>query len=150
MHVPEELPDIPIGTSVAQERIVIEDDALATNAYGHLLRYLLKTMCIPGAHVLDIVISKDQIYLPMEPVHDVVPVGGVSLTEVTQVEYDAVFRDGFVPAADEFIIHFGGIPEGTVAECNDVVVAEMGIGSKPDVVQAKLIHHSRLDQTKAV
>lgn len=86
----------------------------------------------------------------MEPVHDVVPVGGVSLTEVTQMEHDAVFRDGFVPAADEFIIHFGGIPEGTVAEFNDVFVAKMCIGCKPDVVRAKLIHHSRLDQTKVV
>lgn len=57
--------------------------------------------------------------------------------KVSQMENDSVFRYSLVPAADEFGIHLRCIFEWAVAESDDVLVAEMGVGGEPEVLRRK-------------
>lgn len=141
MDMAEELPDIPVRAAIAQERIVIQDDTLPSYANGHLLSHELEALHEALLDVLHIMVSENEIDFSVKPVHDIVPISGAPHAEISEVKHDTVFRDCFVPSADEFFIHFSGIPKRAAAETNDVLVAEMRVGCEPEVVSGiKLIN----------
>ena len=53
--------------------------------------------------------------------------------KVPEMKDDAVLRDGFPPAADEFGIHLLCILERPVAEADDVLMAEVCVRCEPDL-----------------
>ena len=139
MNVAEELPDVPIGAAVAEEGVVVEDDSLASHADGHLLgdEFELAHIALPEA--FHIMIAEDEVLAAGEGAEDVVPEARTAVSEVPQMEDDAVLRDGLPPAANQFGIHLLRVLERTVAITYDVLVAEMGVGSEPDVFGVEFI-----------
>ena len=135
----KQLPHIPVRAAVGEEGVVVQDDALTSNTNGHLLGHELEASHKSLLDVLHIVVAQNQIYLAVQAVHDVVPVLRPAEAEVSQVEHDAVLRNGLVPSADDFLVHLRSTSKGPAAEANDVLVAEMRICRKPDVVGFKFV-----------
>lgn len=61
------------------------------------------------------------------------------MSEVAQMEDDAVIRHGFPPATDELGIHLFGIPERPVAVSDDVLMAEVGVRGEPDFLRGEFV-----------
>lgn len=78
VDVPEELPDVPVGAAVAEEGIVVQDYALPADADGHLLGHEFEALHETLLDALHVMITENKVYLPVEPVDDVVPVAGIS------------------------------------------------------------------------
>lgn len=112
MHMAEELPDVTVGTAIAEKRIVVEYDTLFSHTDGHLLGHLFKALHEALLDILHVVVPKDKINLSVKQGHDTVPAGGFPQAEITQMEYDAVLRYDFVPTPDELLIHFINISKG--------------------------------------
>ena len=100
MDVAEELPDVPIGATVAEEWVVVQDDSLSANAYGHLLGNHFEVAHKGLADALHIVVPQDEVLAAGKVAEDVVPEPGAAVGKVSQVEHDAVFRHRFPPATD--------------------------------------------------
>ena len=140
MYMAEELPYVPVRPAVTQERIVVQDNALAADTNGHLLGHKFEALHEALLDVLHVMVPENEVNLPVESVHDVIPITRMPHAEISEVEHDTVFRDCFVPSADEFFIHFSGIPKWAFAETDDVLVAEMRVGSEPDVIRFELVN----------
>ena len=119
---------------------MVQNNTLSSHPDGHLLGYEFKALHETLLDVLHVMVSKDKVYLSVQSVHDIVPVLGASHTEVSKVEHDALGRDGCIPSADEFLIHFGGILEGTATEADDVLMTEMRIRGEPEVLRFELVN----------
>lgn len=137
MNMAEQLPDIPVGPAISQERIVVEHNGLTTNADGHLLGDMFETSHDSLLDLLHVVVPEDKVDPAVQPADDLVPLLGTAEGEVPEVEDEAVRRDGLVPAADKGFIHVRYVPErpGTVAE--DVFVVKMCVGGEPDLTGFK-------------
>lgn len=140
MYMAEELPYVPVRPAVTQERIVVQDNALAADTNGHLLGHKFEALHEALLDVLHVMVPENEVNLPVESVHDVIPIARMPHAEISEVEHDTVFRDCFVPSADEFFIHFSDIPKRAAAETDDVLVAEMRVGSEPKILRFKLIN----------
>ena len=134
MNVAEELPDIPIGTAVTEEWIVVEDDGLSTHADGHLLGDMFEFTHVPLAETFHVVVAKDEVFVAGECTQDVVPEARTAVSEVSKVENNTVARDGLPPAFDELGVHLLRVFERTIAEADDVLVTEVGVRCEPDVI----------------
>ena len=128
VDVSEELPDVTVGAAVAEERIVVEDDSLPAYTDGHLLGDQFEV-----AHES----LEDEVFVAGEGIEDIIPKARTAVGEIAQVEDDAIVRNGLPPSSDEFGIHLRCIYEWSVAESDDVLVAEVGVGGEPDVLGLK-------------
>lgn len=137
MDVPEELPDIPVGAAVAEERVVVQDDSLAIDADGHLLYDHLEVAHEALADTLHIMVAQDEVLAAGEGAEDGVPESGATMREIPKVEHDAVFRHRLPPAMDKLCIHLLRVVERPVAVADDVLVPEMSVGCEPDLVRGK-------------
>lgn len=134
MNVTEELPDIPIGTSVTEEWIVVEDDGLAAHADGHLLDDMFEFTHVPLAEAFHVVVAQDEVFVAWQCAENVIPEVRTAVSEVSKVENNTVARYGLPPASNEFGIHLFRILERPVAESDDVLVTEVGVRCEPDVI----------------
>ena len=137
MDVTEELPDVSIRAAIAEEGIVVQDDSLSAHADGHLLgdEFEVTHEALPDA--LHVVVAQNEVFAAGEGAENIVPEPGAAVSEVPQVEYDAVLRHRFPPAADKLCVHLFGIPKRTVAEADDVLVPKVGVGREPYLVRGK-------------
>lgn len=134
MHVPEELPYVPIGSAVAEEWIVVQYNSLPSHADSHLLADCLEVVHKALVDTFHIMVAEDEILAAGEGAEDVVPESGTAVRKVAQVEYDSVFRYRIPPAADELSVHLLNIIEWPITESDDVLVPEVSIRGKPNQI----------------
>lgn len=132
VDVSEKLPHIPIGPAIGEERVVIEDDALATDADGHLLGDMLETVHETLLHLFHVVVPEDEVNLTIQSTEDVVPFLGAAEREIPKVEDDPVRRDGRVPVLHKGAIHLRDVPEGPGTKPEDILMVEVGVRGEPD------------------
>ena len=138
MHMPEELPYIPVCTPIGQKGIVIENERLPCHAYAHLLRDVFKTPHITLTDAFHIMVAQNEEYLSVQAIENIIPLLAPAKTEITQVKYDAVDRDSLVPSAYQFLIHLRYARERAVAETENVLVMEMRVRGEPNFIRMKL------------
>ena len=146
----EELPDVTVGAAVAEERIVVEDDSLPAYTDGHLLGDQFEVAHESLADGFHVVVAQDEVFVAGEGIEDIIPKARTAVGEIAQVEDDAIVRNGLPPSSDEFGIHLRCIYEWSVAESDDVLVAEMGVGGEPDVLGKISFKKSLLEVSKNV
>ena len=137
VDVSEELPDVTVGAAVAEERIVVEDDSLPAYTDGHLLGDQFEVAHESLADGFHVVVAQNEVFVAGEGIEDIIPKARTAVGEIAQVEDDAIVRNGLPPSSDEFGIHLRRIYEWSVAESDDVLVAEVGVGGEPDVLGLK-------------
>lgn len=137
VDVSEELPDVTVGAAVAEERIVVEDDSLPPYTDGHLLGDQFEVAHESLADGFHVVVAQNEVFVAGEGIEDIIPKARTAVGEIAQVEDDTIVRNGLPPSSDEFGIHLRRIYEWSVAESDDVLVAEVGVGGEPDVLGLK-------------
>lgn len=70
---------------------------LLADFYVHLHCYMLKSVNVTLAYILQIMVAHNQIYLSVQPVKDFTPFGRTAKTEITQVKHDIILPDYVVP-----------------------------------------------------
>ena len=150
VDVAEKLPDIPIGSSVTEKGIMVENDGLPPYTDCHLLGNLDET---PHETLLDlfhVVVAEDEVYLAIEAAQDIVPFPGASECEIPQVEDYAIWRNSLVPVPDQGIVHLGYILERAGAKLQNILMVEVRVRSEPDLVRlkgVKTIYHTSLSNS---
>ena len=139
VNVPEELPDIPVRASVAEEGVVVQNDSLTAHADGHLLGDVLEAPHVALTEAFHVVVAQYKVFAAGEGAEDVVPEARTAVSEVPKVKDSAVFGYGCPPAADELGIHLLCVPKRPVAEADDVFMAEVGVGGEPDATGLEFI-----------
>ena len=140
VYMAEELPYVPVRAAVAEEGVVVQDNALSAHTDGHLLGHELEALYEALLDVLHVMVPENEVNLPVESVHDVIPIARMPHAEISKVKHDTILRNGLVPSADEFFIRFSGIRKGPAAETDDVLMAEMRVGCEPDVIRFELVN----------
>ena len=80
---------------------------LLADFYVHLHCYMLKSVNVTLAYILQIMVAHNQIYLSVQPVKDFTPFGRTAKTEIAQVKHDIILPDYVVPIGNySFIHHF--------------------------------------------
>ena len=82
MHVPKELPYVPIGSAVAEERIVVQHNSLPSHADSHLLADCLEVVHKALVDTFHIMVAEDEILAAGEGAEDVVPESGTAVRKV--------------------------------------------------------------------
>ena len=135
VDVAEELPDVAVGPAIGEEGGMVENDALASHADGHLLGDMGKTLHEALPDLLHVVVPEDKVNLSIQSAEDVVPFPGAAEREIPEMEDKPVFGNGFVPVLHQGIIHLRDVLEGPGTEPEDVLMVEVGIRGEPDSVR---------------
>ena len=85
--------------------------------------------------VLDVVVTGNKVYFPVQPVQYIYPFGRTSQTEIAQVKHDILWADHAVPVGNHRFIR-------PVAEPDDIGVVEVGVGCKEHPASVKFIIHN--------
>ena len=113
---------------------MVNDNLLPVNTYGHLLRDIFEPTHESFLGILDVVITQNQEYSPIQPVHHGAPLRRTAECKVAQVKDSTVFRDGIIPISYQRLIHFLHRTEWPVAELDYVLMAEMRIRGKEQIL----------------
>ena len=108
----------------------------------HLHRYLLEVFRVILPQVLDVVVTDNEVYFPVQPVQYVYPFGRTAQTKITQVEHDILRTDHAVPVGYYRFIHVRYILERPAAEPDDIGMIEVGVGCKEHPASVKFIIHN--------
>lgn len=108
----------------------------------HLHRYLLEVFRVILSQVLDVVVTDNEVYFPVQPVQYVYPFGRTAQTEITQVEHDILRSDHSIPISYNRFIHVRHILEWPVAKPDNIGVVEVGVGCKEHPASVKFIIHN--------
>lgn len=92
--------------------------------------------------VLDVVVARNKVYFPVQPVQYIYPFGRTSQTEIAQMKHDILRADHAVPVGNHRFIHVRYILERPVAEPDDIGVVEVSVGCKEHPVSVKFIIHN--------
>ena len=114
---------------------------LFADFYVHLHCYMLKSINVTLAYIFQIMVAHNQIYLSVQPVKDFTPFGRTAKTEIAQMKDGVILTDCIIPIGDYGLIHHFRILKGPVAETNDILVIEMGIGCKEHLTAIKFVVH---------
>lgn len=150
MDVAKKLPDIPIGSSVTEKGIVVENDGLASHADGHLLGNMDETPHEALLDLLHVVVPEDEVDFSIQTAKNIIPFPGASECEIPQVEDYAIRWNSLVPVPDQGVVHLGYILEGAGAKLQNILVVEVRVRSEPDLVRlkgAKTIYHTSLSNS---
>ena len=134
MYMAEQLPHPPVGSSIAEEGVVIQDDGLSAHTDGHLLGNMGEAPHETLFDLLEIMVPEDEIDLAVKLAEDIVPLPGAGEGEVPEVEDHPVRRNRLVPAAHQLTVHLLDVLEGTGTKLQDVLVIKVRIRSEPDVI----------------
>ena len=121
---------------------MIQINLLLVDLDIHLHRYLLEVFRVILPQVLDVVVTGNKVYFPVQPVQYVYPFGRTAKTEIAQVKHDIFWADHAVPVRNNRFIHVRHILEGSVAEPDDIGVVEVGVGCKKHPASVKFIIHN--------
>ena len=105
----------------------------------HLHCYLLEVFRVILPQVLDVVVTGNKVYFPVQPVQYVYPFGRTAQTEITQTEHYILRIDHAVLVRNNRLIHVRYILKGSVAEPDDTGVVEAGVGCKGHSASVKFI-----------
>ena len=82
VDVAKELPNVPVGTAVAEEGIVVQDDSLPTYADRHLLGDHLEVAHEALSDALHIMVAQDEVLAAGKGAEDVIPEPGTAMREI--------------------------------------------------------------------
>ena len=132
MNMSEQLPGLPIGSTITEKRVVVQIDSLFANGYQHLHLNIQKSMHKALTYVIHIMIPQYQNNPAMEIVKQTSPLCSTTHREVTKMKHEVILSHNSIPVLDHHAIHLLNIHKRTLTESDDVLMAEMRIGCEPD------------------
>lgn len=127
MNVAKQLPNVLITAFEAEERIVVQIDALLAHLDMHLHSYMLESAHEALTDVLKVVVTHDEIYLAVQTVKKPGPLGSSAKAEVSQMKDDVILTDKFIPISYNSLIHFINVLEWTLAVAYNIGMVEVGV-----------------------
>lgn len=112
---------------------------LLADFYVHLHCYMLKSVNVALAYILQIMVAHNQIYLSVQPVKNFSPFVRTAKTEITQVKHDIILSDCIIPIGYDSFIHHLHILERSVTETNDIPMIKMGVRCKEHLIAVKFV-----------
>lgn len=144
MHVSEQLPHVPVSTSIAEERTVIQVDFLLVDLYVHLHDCQFKSAGVPLPDIFHVMITENKIDFPIQSVKNLGTFMGSSQAKIPQMEHDIILTNYPVPVFDQRFIHIFYIFEWPFAKANDIRMIKVCVRCKIYLASVKLVIHFAL------
>ena len=131
MHMSKQLPYISLVSSLKTEKWTVAEvdflfPYLNTHLHGHMLKAIDKSL----TYILQVVVTKNQVYPSIKPIEHLGPFGCTSKTEISEMKYDVIIADRSVPVGYQCLVHLCRILERTLAVADYICVIEVGVRCK--------------------